>query len=285
MTLAVAVTGGTGFIGKKLIKGLLDRGFRVISLQRGKSNSTDFETRYFDLSSTNTINKTLLSNIDVLIHTASLVHNKKTTSDSYRMLNYEATKQLFDMSKEMSLKKFIYLSTVDVYGVSSHHSAIDINSSTQPKTNYAKSKLQSERYLLSEINNKVKTSVIRLPFVYYENIPGNYCLLDKISKMKESLPFGFANNKRSMISVDVLIKVLADACDNLDLYHGLNLLAEKTPFSTKKLVIQLRSHYGMSPNLLPIPKIFMKIALIMLGKKRIYNQLYEDLTFISSIDY
>ena len=184
----------------------------------------------------------------------------------------------------MRLKKFIYLSSVDVYGLSSHHSAIDISFPTQPKTDYAKSKLLSEIYLLSKIDKEVKVSVIRLPFVYHENIPGNYCFLEKICRSKIPLPFSFADNKRSMISVDTVVKVLTDAAKDLNLYQGLNLLVDKTPFSIKQLVTQLRQHNGMPSNLLPIPKIFMKIALTMIGKKKIYEQLYEDLIFISSID-
>lgn len=284
MSLTVGVTGGTGFIGKQLVKALIKQGFNVISFQRSKSNNENVETRYFDLSKINTINEELLKGVDVLIHTAALVHNLKANSNSYKSMNYDATKQLFYFSKKLRVKKFIFLSTVAVYGMNSHNSTIDINSKTKPNSHYAKSKLNSEIDILTTKNNKMIVCVIRLPLVLGKNAPGNYGYLDKISRSKIPLPFGLTNNKRSVISLNILVKVLIKACKYLNAYQGLNLLAERKPISTKQLLINLRSSYSMPPNLLPIPKFLMKIFLTLIGKREIYEKLYEDLVFKGSID-
>lgn len=282
MSLNIAITGGTGFIGNEIIKNLLSEGFKVYSLQRSLTNTQHIKIRYIDLSSLKTIKKETLSNIDILIHAAALVHNTKIEPIRYMKMNFEATKILYNIAKKTCVKKFIFLSSVSVYGLNSSKSKIDVYSPTNPITEYAKSKLLAEKFLLSRFHKNIKVSVIRFPLVYGENAPGNYGLLEKICGTKIPLPFSNINNRRSLISITYLAKTITKACKNLDLYQGLCLIADKTPISTKQLIINLRSRSGNPPNLFPVPKILMKIILIILGKKKIYEQLYEDMVYINS---
>ena len=283
MVRTVAVTGGTGFIGQNLIKELLRKGVRVISVQRCANNPQNVDTRYFDLSEKSSMTKELLSGVDVIVHTAALVHDARAGPDAHRILNYDATKQLFELSKQTHVKKFIFLSTVGVYGVHSHPKMIDITAPTDPKTDYARCKLASEKYLLARSHGKIKVSILRLPLVYGDGAPGNFGLIDKWAKRNVPLPFGFADNKRSLISVDRLASVLSDMCEDLQLHLGLNLLTETMPLSTKQLVVQLRHRYGMPPNLLPMPNIVMKMSSTAIGKRRMYEQLFDNLLFVNSI--
>jgi UDP-glucose 4-epimerase len=285
MTLTIAVTGGNGFIGKTLVKNLIKNDLNVISLQRSKNIPAELiEVRQLNLSSIDSITETLLEGIDILVHMAAIVHNSSAKADSYDKLNFEATKKLFELSVKVSVQKFIFISSVGVYGLNCYKSPIDINFPTNPKSDYAKSKLKSEVNLLSMYQGDIKVSIFRLPLVYGNGSRGNYSFLEKISKTKIPLPFGATNNKRSLVSVEQVTKVLLDAIKNQDLYLGLNLIAEEHPTSTKEIIVKLRNEYGMSPNLFPIPKIFMKLFLTIIGKNKVYEQLYENLVFNSSID-
>ncbi|MDC0550851.1 NAD-dependent epimerase/dehydratase family protein [Amylibacter sp.] len=284
MSLVVGVTGGSGFIGKRLVRCLISEGFNVILLQRSKNKFDTIETRHFDLNEINTINKDLLDGINVVIHIAALVHNTSASKIQHNNLNFNATKKLFDISRFSNVKKFIFISTVGVYGLSHCSQIIDVQSPTNPKTAYSIAKLKSEDYLLSKKTNNPCVSVIRLPLVYGDNAPGNFGLLEKIAKKNISLPFGSANNKRSIVSVELTVKVLVDATKDQKLYLGLNLLADPYPTSTKKILTQLRQSYGMSPKLFPAPKSITKLFFSIIGKHKVYEQLYEDLVFSSSID-
>ena len=103
-------------------------------------------------------------------------------------------------------------------------------------------------------------------------------------KTKFPLPFGLIDNRRSVVTVDVVAKVITEATKNLTAFEGLQLVAEPPPVSTKELIVSLRENYGMSPNLLPVPKLIMKLLLSMIGRRKIYEQLCEDLVFESSIN-
>ena len=82
--IVVGVTGGNGFIGKKIIDRLYDEGIKVISLQKINTSYSKCETRFFDLSNLDTINEELLNDINIIIHTAALVHknNSKTITNN-----------------------------------------------------------------------------------------------------------------------------------------------------------------------------------------------------------
>lgn len=282
--IVVGVTGGNGFLGRKIVKFLDNSGIEVVSLQRCQKNISKVQTRLFDLSDFSSISKELTSNLDIIIHTAALVHNTDADYKSHQKLNFEATKRLYKISQNSGVKKFIFLSTVGVYGLSSFKEILDVSSSVSPKTPYATAKLDTEKFLLSQKNQNTRISIIRLPLVYGENAPGNYGALEKLSKINIPLPFGGIKNKRSMISVDNVAKVLFDACKNLEKHNGLHLLVEPIPISTTNLLSNLRQRNISTIRLFPVPKFIFKFLLVLVGKRKIYEQLFENLIFKSSID-
>jgi len=282
MKKRVAVTGGSGFIGKKIIEELLKSGYKVISLQRSSKKLSNVEIRHFDLSKVKNITKKMFKDIDIVIHAAALVHNLKVDVNAHQNLNFEATKHLFKVCEESEVEKFIFISTVGVYGVYSSSKAISLQTKTCPISPYAIAKLDSERMLLSS-DSLTAISIIRLPLVYGENAPGNYGALQRLAKSKLPLPFLNTKNKRSMVSVDLVARVIKSAVASKKKHLGLHLLAEKKPYSTKEIIKEIRVQSGLTPMLFPFSRVLMKLILSAVGKRKIYEQLYEDLEFVSTI--
>ncbi len=143
----------------------------AVSLQRTNINKIAVDIHEFNLSNLIHNKMSILSDIDVVVHAAALVHKGQLNEKEYLDLNFESTKLLFEKCKKFSVSKFIFLSTMSVYGLTSSTSKIDIKSLVNPITNYAKSKFLSEQYLLSQ-KSSIKVSIIRLPSVYGNNAPG-----------------------------------------------------------------------------------------------------------------
>lgn len=280
----VAVTGGTGFIGKKIIDRLLEDGHTPISLQRSSMDMGCVETRYFDLSIPDTIQTKLVHDVDVVIHCAALVHCRGADEVAHRKLNFEATKQFFEICKLSEVEKFVFISTVGVYGLNCADTVIDVHATPTPRSPYAKAKLNSEMLLLDQ-ETTIDVSVIRLPLVYGKYAPGNLGALEKLAKTKLPLPFVNAHNRRSMVSVEVVAREVSIAAADRQTHLGLNILAERQPYSTKEIVAAMRAENGMSPLLFSIPKPFMRLLLSAVGKRTMYEQLYKDLEFASTIEW
>ena len=282
--IVVGVTGGNGFIGRHIVNKLYDEGFKVVSLQRTNTIPAICETRFFDLFLTETINEELLRGIDIVVHTAALVHKRKSKAEMYKKININATEKLYDLSVSLDIKKFIFLSTVAVYGKTAHKSAINIQFPACPNTNYGESKLKSEIFLLNNMKNgkRTKVSILRLPLVIGKNAPGNYGLLEKLANSRLPMPFGCVDNKRTVISIKRLVNIVTQGCKNIEVHQGLNLIGNNEPVSTKDLILNLKEEIGLKPNFIFIPRRLMKFFLLIMGKKKIYEQLFEDLIFIDS---
>ena len=210
------------------------------------------------------------------------MHNAKAGHELHNSNNFEATKSLFNVCVDCEIEKFIFLSTVGVYGLFSSTKTINVNSNTAPISPYGESKLKSEQFLLaSDVSTKI--SIIRLPLVYGKGAPGNFGALEKIALSKIPLPFLNVNNKRSMVNVYRLAETLVSIVECKDKYLGLQLLCEEKSFSTKDVIIKIRVENGMTPLLFPFPKKLLKFVLRVLGKDIIYKQLFEDLEFESTI--
>ena len=283
MTITVAVTGASGFIGRHLVKQLIQSRFNVITVQRSGISRGNASIRRADLSKPQHISPTLFRNVDVVIHAAALVHSRLSTAKIYNTINIEATDRLFQLAKTSNVKKFIFISTVSVYGLNSAKVPIDINFPLDPKTPYAESKMYSEKTLLNDDHKAIKVAVIRLPLVRGKGAPGNYGALEKLAKSGLPLPFSLANNRRSSVRIETVTKILVEMCENEELHLGLNLLADDPPVSTKKIIEEIGASYGISSKLFWFPKPILKTALMLFGKKTIYDQLYEDLVFVSTI--
>jgi nucleoside-diphosphate-sugar epimerase len=281
--MKVGITGGNGFIGKKIILELLEKHMHIISMQRSSQNIDGVEIRNFDLSNISDKTKDIFSDIDVVIHTAALVHNRSANRKSHQKINFDATIKLVEICKSVGVQYFIFLSTVGVYGVSSSVEKISLKNKVNPISEYAKSKLDVENILLSN-NSQMQVSILRLPLVYGDAAKGNFRLLEKIADTPIPLPFLNIKNKRSMVSVENVAKIIGVMVRNKNKYLGLHLLAEKKSFSTEEIIKTIKINKERRLLLFPVPTLVMKFIMNMLGQKKLYQQLFEDLEFKSSID-
>ncbi len=282
MSFKVAVTGGSGFIGRAIITALLKENIEVLSLQRSKNNFSNIDIVSFELRNVENLSIHTFSNIDVVVHAAALVHQRSASEEDHTKLNFDSTKKIFEICENAGIKKFIYLSTVGVYGINSSKDRISISSPVSPNSFYARAKLMSEDYLLN-LNSNVDIVVLRLPLVYGRNSPGNFGILEKFANLNIPLPFKNVKNKRSMIRVDKLATVIAELASNKRSHLGLHLLAEKKSYSTEQIITSLKEENSKPLLLFSIPIPFIKFLLVFLGKRKLFEQIFGDLEFISTI--
>jgi len=153
------------------------------------------------------------SEYDVVFHVAGVAHIKETKENAvfYFKVNRDLAYETAQKAKDDGVKQFIFLSSMSVYGI--ENGVIDRNSSLNPKTNYGKSKLQAEKWIVSLEDESYKIAILRPPMIYGKGCKGNY---PRLVKLALKVPF-FPNveNKRSMIYIDNLcefVRVLIDDC-------------------------------------------------------------------------
>ena len=87
-----------------------------------------------------------------------------------------------------------------------------------------------------------------------------------------------------MVNVKKVAEIIVKGVIYKDKFIGLNLLAETKPFSTEDILIKIRKNNNNSSTLFYFPPLLMRILLRLIGKSKIYEQLYKDLEFVSTIN-
>ena len=184
---------------------------------------------------------------------------------------------------EVGVKKFIFVSTVAVYGKFHSDCILDVNSPVEPKTPYAVSKLEAERFLQKQSNGKMVISIVRLPLVYGINAPGNIQVLVKLLSILRITPTSRVANKRSIINVEELCSLLCKMSENIEIYPGLQLFSKTEPMSTHQLIKKIEIDNNISVLSFSMPLWPIKFILQITRKQSLYEQLFGNLVFKSSI--
>jgi len=249
----VFITGARGFIGSSLIKSI---------------NGIYFKKFSFTKDSIKDIN---LENFDSVIHLSSIVHSSKDLSwNKYQEININNTLNLAKKAKKAGVKQFVFMSTIKVYGEGSAI-ALTETSKCMPEDNYAMSKFIAEEELLKLKSNSFRVVIIRSPLVYGKNPKGNILKVIKLINITRWLPFGGIKNKRSMVSIHNLSKMIEIILKKE--IEGIFLANDDKPVSTSEFI----SLVGESIN----KKVYLfKFApikiLLKYFRPKIYKRIYTD---------
>ncbi len=171
----ILVTGGAGFIGSELVCQLATAGASVTvvdNLVNGKrenlkeiiGNQVNLEVT--DIRDFSAMEK-FLDGVDVIYHLACLgvrhsIHNPKENHE----VNASATLQLLELSRNLKVGRFVYVSTSEVYGTA-RNTPMTEQHPTMPHTVYGGSKLAGECYARAFFDTYEYDTVIVRPFNAY----------------------------------------------------------------------------------------------------------------------
>lgn len=158
------VTGGGGFLGKRIVELLRDRGEDVCFLARGKYpavetlGATGIQVDIRDSSAV----RAAIKDIDIIFHVAG-----KTgywgSKEEFRAINVEGTRNVLDASRDSGVRCFIYTSTPSVVGYAQD---VEGGDSRLPyaavyESAYAQSKGEAEEMVLAANGSGIATIALR----------------------------------------------------------------------------------------------------------------------------
>lgn len=202
--MAVLVTGATGFIGGKLVERLIRRGDSVTVLAR---------TGTYPISQVKVVTGDLAypdfefpdENYDVVYHLAAAWPGEKDKK-VLKKVNYDGTVNLFSKVKDKT-KFFVYVSGLGIFG-DPKDTTIDENSSLKPNTDYAKIRLEAQKYL----ENSCKELGIPFTVAYLGDVYGNggwfkSVMIERLQKRSFRIP-GSGKYYRSFVHVEDVASAL-----------------------------------------------------------------------------
>lgn len=114
------VTGGTGFVGGRVVQKLMERGYQVSALARAPKEIVDFQTRGItpvpgDITNMESMRNAMRGS-DVVFHIAGWYRYGLHERQAAEKINVGGTRNVLGLAYELEVPKIIYTSTVAIYG-------------------------------------------------------------------------------------------------------------------------------------------------------------------------
>jgi nucleoside-diphosphate-sugar epimerase len=146
----IFVTGATGFIGGHLARRLYQEGAHVLALERTPGKGDDLrklgiEVVRGDITNTARMESIIGDDVQIVMHIAAWLRH--SNPDNALLVNVEATRHLVEISASADIERFVYTSSVAVYGLHGDKN-VDEGAALKPYGDpYGDSKIQSEEML------------------------------------------------------------------------------------------------------------------------------------------
>ena len=280
----IAITGSSGFIGRRLIKALYRNDLKL--LVRAVDYLNPVKQVKCDLNSLD-IPSNCFSDVSTVFHLAGVAHDMRDASKNkhfYHRINVDATVRLAELAVKSGVKKFIFVSSVKAGGSPSLGVCESEKNQGDPEGIYGDTKREAELKLL-KIGRKsgMHVSIVRPSLVYGPNVKGNLQLMLSGIKKGWFPPLPETGNKRSMIHVDDLVRVILLIANDDRANEEIFIATDGTPYSSREIYNAMCSALDRPIPKWSVPKfLFDMLSLVSPRIKYKLNKLLGDECYSSA---
>jgi nucleoside-diphosphate-sugar epimerase len=169
--MRVLVTGATGFIGRAVVRNLLEGGHEAIALVRtpGKKKNLPEGTRvsYGDVMIPESLRRPL-SLSDAVVHCAAIVDYGLYPGELVQRVNLGGTLGLLELARDAGIRRFLYVGSMAAYGTGNVRDGIRDETSleTRPDRFASPYELSKYRTAMAIIKNYPETILVMPGMVY-----------------------------------------------------------------------------------------------------------------------
>jgi len=275
----VFITGATGFIGSHVTeKLLLENRYYVVAILReirNYKNVMDLGHKGVALVKGSFYDKNLLEKIfekypvQSVIHIAALRGGGAGTKEEYYNVNVLGTEILLETSLKYQVRKFIFCSSVGVFGTIPRELPANLKTELNGDNEYHNSKILAERKVEKFINKGLDAFIVRPAITYGKGDNGFPAILVKLVK-KRMLLLPANDNKIHLLDASDLADLFIRILKANKLFHKVFIAADEAPISLSKLVDLIHFHYYKRnyPSFLRLPDSIFKIVSMIFQMSR-----------------
>jgi nucleoside-diphosphate-sugar epimerase len=269
----VLITGASGFVGSFMVEEALRRGFQPIAAIRNSSSKkylTDKRILFVTLNLhskeplkqqlSETIQK--YGKIDYIIHNAGVTKVKRLKE--FMSVNYECTKIFIDAILELGIlpEKYIQISSLAAFGSGNNitFEPIKLSDTPHPETEYGKSKLKGEQYVMSK--SELPWIVFRPTGIYGPRETDYFIFLKTMNSGMEPY-IGFKSQRLTFIYVKDLVRLAFDALES-PVAHKAYFVSDGNVYSSEEYADIVKKHLGKKTIKLRVPLFLVKIISVMM---------------------
>jgi 2-alkyl-3-oxoalkanoate reductase len=252
--MKVLVTGGGGFLGKRIIHFLLKKGIEVTNFSR--QNYPELEALGVTSISGNLYNKAAVSSAvkgcDVVFHVAAKVGLHGVYQDFYDT-NVLGTKNIVESCLSHGIKKLIFTSSPSVVFDGADHNGIDESTpySSQFYSHYQATKAEAEQYVLNANSDQLAVVSLRPHLIWGPEDPHFLPRLADSAKAGKLKIIGKGDNLVDTVYIDNAVKAHLIAMEKLSIGSPISgkvyFITNQEPWPIKKLINQILTSAGQPP--------------------------------------
>jgi len=272
----VALTGGTGFIGRYLLQTLPQRGYELRVLVRSatalpakcRSAVIGDLARPLNLAAA-------LEGVEAVVHSAGPSTAMSGAPElDHRSLTPEATVMFARAAQRAGVRRFIFLSSIAAQCSSRAYETLTEEMEPRPAEAYGLSKLAAERGL-AELD--IEWVALRPVLVYGPGMKGNMARLFRIARSPMPLPFARLDARRSLLSLENLVDAIHTVLTTRAQLRRPFIVADPAALTVAEMLAAIRFGLGRRPGLFPVPVQYLKAALRTVGREKDLRLLTEPL--------
>ena len=249
------VTGGRGFIGRRLVAALQADGGRVRVLTRGAPAGPD-EVQG-DLADPASL-AAACAGIDTVFHCAGHAHAFGALSEAdaarHRLVNFDGTRVLADVAGRAGVRRFVFLSSVKAMGEPGD-ACIAEDWPALPTSAYGQAKRAAEEVLREAgVRYGMHVVSLRLAMVYGAGGRGNLERMAALVRRGVFPPLPETGNRRSMVHVADVVAAMRLVAADVRAAGRSYIVAHPQTHSGRGLYDALRAACGLAPVRWSVPR-------------------------------
>ncbi len=295
--MRVLITGANGFVGRHLVKSLLEINLPLTIVMRRNDNSWipngDVKIITIEDFNSKTDWSKALENVFYVINLAGRAHIFKETikdpTQAFMSTNCTGAVALYKAARKTGIKGFLQLSSIGVLGTKTpDNSPFNDSSIPNPTSPYAISKYEAEKALIT-LNKQDNLSLIilRPPLIIGANSKGNFKRLLKLTRKPIPLPLMGIKNKRTLLCVENLASAIATILLRWRIKpaSGTYVISEAESVSTSDIIKSAHKKINGKAFLFSISPIILTQTLKFIGGEKLVEQLMCNLEVDSTRFY
>jgi nucleoside-diphosphate-sugar epimerase len=284
--MTILVTGGSGFVGRALVRHLALQGHRLrLPLRKPPPlEGLPEGVEPVITPSIETIDpgrwESLLEGVEAVVHLAAIAHIGPAIPDErYTAVNRDASARLAEAAAKAGVRRFVFLSSIRAQVGPSSQEVQTEATPPAPTEAYGQSKLEAERLISAALPEAVH---LRPALVVGGKAKGNLETMLKVADTPWPLPFASFGAPQAMIARENLVAAIAMALGDPAM-RGETYVAADDPHPTlAQMLGWMRAGLGRPRRLLPLPEALLRWPLAVAGKAAAFERLAGGLQIDSA---
>jgi len=247
----ILVTGGSGFIGSRLVNDLLQENHKVKIFDKVASDLYPDLVTIGDVRDMDALIEAS-KDIDVIYNLAAEHADDVTPLSLYEDVNVGGAINVVEAAKNNNIKHIVFTSSVAIYGL--NRGEPDESFDAQPFNEYGRTKYEAEKVFLGWVNENEENllTIVRPSVIFGENNRGNVYNLIKQIYSGKFLMVGDGENKKSMGYVGNIASFLASRVNDQNSTEVYNF-AGKPDLSSNEIVGIIKKSLNIQSKTISVP--------------------------------